>query len=195
MVSKEPGFPFDVFAEECGGGGDCLFHSVAQGLGRMLHRTITAQTVRDWVAQAIVARDLLHNPDYQSLVTSRGLADAPLKQQLAAVKADVRTMGRRHEGTDVDVRLLVSRNKVFRALGVGVVVFSTHGGDYTTVITHPVRSTLRYLLLFNYSDTHWRLAHVSQMRRGHRVRTCWVTPKMWEGLRRAMQEAVAQTSM
>lgn len=173
--------PFELYALECGGGGDCLFRAVARPLGVQFAavRGMVAETLRDPTraaryVQTVAEDQAQHLPSGSHPVDSR----MPARE----LRALVRTPGLAHQGTDQTLKWLSSECRFFRQHNIGFVMFSTLGPGFTSVVGDPTQ--VRHLiLLLNIGGYHWQLAHV---RARGKLHAC-VSGKAWTSLLRAMR--------
>jgi hypothetical protein len=145
-------FNADFTIEECGGSGDCLFHVFAIALSRLTHsRRYSMVDIRKILANSINEDNLDMFHKYV-MIDMNHLA---VPSTLNNIQNLVKTSGWKFIGSDSVIRWLIGTKEI-HAFNIGVVIFSTHGPHFTSVIDLP--DTLIYLLIYNKSNLHWQLA-------------------------------------
>jgi len=149
------------YVEECGGGGDCLFHCIAKALTRLVSEEITMTHIRDRLANTLSEEtitefltNIKEDQDQQLLPGSKRVS---VTEQVENVRKLVSSSGTTFPGTDVVLRWLLKHDDLFTYLKVGFVIFSTFGPGYTTILN---KGADNFILLFNHANMHWQLVNV-----------------------------------
>jgi hypothetical protein len=148
---KLPGAPEGWLVTECGGGGDCFFHSVGVAL-RMSFADVRAHTA-DCVNEDNVDRLLTYyDKKYHEGNWNRKLIlDLPNPaERVEAMKRVIRTTGPLYQGDDTTMRMLVNHH----TLKVGFIVFYMKGDLHRQVFAN--RNTRRLIVLM-FLPGHWQL--------------------------------------
>jgi hypothetical protein len=146
----------EFLVEECGGGGDCMFHAVAAAFNRLFTQTVTMQTIRDALATSI---------NSENIHMFAELMDIPMNLSLTQVRDLVRRPGASFQGTDVVLQWLCMYSILFTEHRVGVVCFTGYGPGYEMRIGDD-EATQLYILLYNHFGTHWQLANIHNPQTG-----------------------------
>lgn len=159
----------DMNLEECGAGGDCLFHVLGVALSRVLNQDAKMTDIRKLLADSVtletmdtfvkdVGEDQQEKIFHGSLAVESLMIIQNKEERLCNLRNLIKTVGWSFPGTDVILRWFVTHCDELKSLNIGFVVFSTFGPGYTTVIG--TESTTVYVLLFNHANAHWQLANV-----------------------------------
>lgn len=178
-----PGAPPGWVVLECGGGGDCLFHSVGFALRQSF------QEIRQAAASVIDATNVDRLLRYYHDVYREGQWSRPALLQLPDVADRVRglqnvvsTAGGLYLGDDTTLRLLVNHAD----LRVGFVVFDHRGQLHRQVFANQTTERLITLL---YVPGHWQLvAHQMEQDPFHRIQTTFEPFAPPEFLRQKLAE-------
>ena len=106
---------------ECGGGGNCLFHTIAHGLRSMQPRPFSMKDVRGYLANTVTDENVNEfiqlTQEDQTLAKPAGTI--PLNQLMGkqTVRAIISKCGRSYQGTDTTLRWLVQNSQMFAKLG------------------------------------------------------------------------------
>jgi hypothetical protein len=157
--------------EETGGGGDCFFSSIAQGLQILCHATVNKQDVRDELASSINAVNVRKfiravRSDHKQFTPNQAVDFNTIRFSnkvnacVHQVRKIVRTPGTLFQGTDVCAKHLTRYSKFFVG-GIGMVMMNSYGPGFTEI--DPDWNQIkfdRYLVLYCSANAHWKLAHV-----------------------------------
>lgn len=156
-------------AQECGGGGDCLFHVLAAALNNLFGMHTTMQDLRDALARSIttenVRRFVRQVREDQKLKMLPGTIDIRRVlrptwcETMERTRVLVRRPGVSFQGTDMVLHWLGKYDQLFHEFKIGFVCFNGYGPGY--VQRFGGVSTDIYILLYNHFDTHWQLASLS----------------------------------
>jgi hypothetical protein len=143
---------------ECGGGGNCLFHSIAHGLKSIQRNPFQMKDVRGYLANTItpdnVSEFIRLTQEDQSLAKPPGTI--PMHQLMGnqTVRAIVSKCGRAYQGTDTTLRWLVHNSRLFE--NIGFLIFTEFGIDHICIVDTP--KTRAYITLVNRSSSdHWQI--------------------------------------
>ena len=145
---------------ECGGGGDCLFHSIAYAL------RISMLEVRKMVADAVNNAnidDLLtyYTEVYPVLHVTAAMRKSPTRTSM--FKQLISTPGPAYMGDDTSLRLLVSQP----ANRVGFIIFNSTGELHGQVF---LSKHVQQMVILYHTPGHWQLVgHVLPNDPFHRV--------------------------
>ena len=151
-----------LILEECGGDGSCLFYSIAVGASRLLNQTWSMEYVRDRIASSITQDSLkeflqlMIDDQSQKLLPNATVIDS--SYSLQQVQSLISEPGPRFQGTDAVLRWLVDRDPLFSEYGIGFVLFSSFGPEYTEILSED--SANCFIILFNHANSHWQLGNV-----------------------------------
>ena len=161
----------DLKLEECGGGGNCLFSSVARGLTLLCGQPVSSQDLRDELAKSLCPANVNEfirrvRDDHKLYVPGHAVNFNHLKFhrtpeiRVRQVQRIVMTAGQTFQGTDVCLQQLMEHSAFFRG-GLGTAVLTAHGPGFS-VVQPDFHATerARYLLLYCDGNSHWRLAHL-----------------------------------
>jgi hypothetical protein len=151
-IEKWSDSPLVFEIEECGGDGDCLFHSIAVALGRLLGKPITMHEIRQALAHTITERNV---DAFVKLVSED---QRHVRGDCQRVRELIKTDGHTFQGTDGVLRWLVTHQRYFTRMNIGFACFNDYGPDHTQVIG--TDTTLTYILLYNNPNSHWRVVNV-----------------------------------
>ena len=142
--------------EECGGGGDCLFHCLAVALTRLLVKEITMAQVRCRVADTLTATTL---PLFLTAIYEDQDKKVPVRSpSLLETRRLVSTRGTTFQGTDTILRWLLQYDVLFQQLKLGFIILSSFGPGYTTILGE--NRAEFFILLFNHAGAHWQLVNM-----------------------------------
>lgn len=155
--------PFRFWIEECGGEGDCMFHAVAVGIGRMTNQRYSMQQVRQLLSTSLTTDNFTafldctrHDIDQggkmaqlQTIITNQPAREP---EMLGIVRKVIEAPGHAFQGTDTCLEWLTTHVPLFRQ--IGFMIFSSYGPDFTVVINPKAEN---FLLLFNTPNNHWQL--------------------------------------
>ena len=143
---------------ECGGGGNCLFHSIAYGLKSIQRNAFQMKDVRGYLANTVTADNVSEfirlTQEDQSLARPNGTI--PIHQLMGkqTVRAIIAKCGKAYQGTDTTLRWLVHNSQLFKK--IGFLIFTEFGIGHTCVIDTP--QTCAYITLVNRSSSdHWQI--------------------------------------
>ena len=165
------GFPGRVkynnwYVTECGGGGDCFFHSVGTAMG------VSQETVRRWTAESVnetnidLLLDYYHRVYPVGMWSRQSIMRLPTTQErVSALRAVITTNGPTYEGDDRTMALLVMNPR----LCMGFLV-ATHTGEFHRQCF--LSRYTRHMIVLMHLPGHWQLVvHKVQGDVHHRLRS------------------------
>jgi len=160
MVSKKwRESELDLQTIEAGGGGDCLFHSVAACLSKWIGQRVSMQNVRDELSLTVTV-DCVDSliaslkEDHKEFLPggSTDLNSVRLSSNVEHRVQQLRILlsrcGPSVQGTDVLLKQMLDHSKFFTQQSVGVVALSEFGPGYTQIFPPKKGARSHYMVLY-----------------------------------------------
>jgi hypothetical protein len=157
---------------EAGGGGDCMFHAVANCLSKWIGQKISMQDVRNELALSIdvecVDALIKEVADDHAAFVPRGGCNLNKVKFSALSGSRVNQMrrlavspGTRFQGTDVLLRQLVDHSSYFVKRSVGALTLNAFGPGFSGVMP-PIVTHQRdhYIVLYCSNNAHWQMCEI-----------------------------------
>lgn len=165
--------PLKLKTVETGGGGDCMFSSLAYAIEKWSGKKVYMQYIREELAQCINLGNVLsfvkvicedHAEYTPSGAIDWNTISFPLEPPalLIMVRDMVLKPGESFQGTDIVLRYILQYSRYLQQLSVGIIAFNSFGPGFTEIYPRPsVLCRETYLCLYCHGNSHWKVALVA----------------------------------